>query len=327
MLRYSSTAHQAHLIIKLLEKLLWHAEHSDFLLISQIAFVGMGLKIYNPKLLESIVSRMSEHVDKIRFKDLERICFVISMFDFKSNNAMNLLRKICQHLLTVDKLWYLDNIIRCIDYMLRCGIYDKRLISWALDPNIISKAYSKNPNRVHSELLSIDMFTEINLANEYSGNRLNDRDCAATVCRRIEISKSKDWTHVTKIANVLKASGRHCIVARTLPHYTVPGKSTAKLHPSSADVNLPISDVLLIIDTATNKTMDFTQKIRMDGKLIRAADLSNGSPQSKAIAFVMATGTHYLFGMKEYTGYFKLKLKQLAILGYDVIVVSRLKCC
>lgn len=84
--------------------------------------------------------------------------------------------------------------------------------------------------------------------------------------------------------------------------------------------NESISDVLLVVDFKRKETIDITSKIPRSGTLIRAADLTKGHPQSRAIAIVVATGTHYLFGMKKFGGYFKCKLKQLEMVGYEVVV-------
>lgn len=84
--------------------------------------------------------------------------------------------------------------------------------------------------------------------------------------------------------------------------------------------NKSISDVLLVVDFKQKETIDITSKIPRPGTLIRATDLTKDHPQSTAIAIVVATGTHYLFGMKEFSGYFKCKLKQLKMVGYEVVV-------
>lgn len=87
--------------------------------------------------------------------------------------------------------------------------------------------------------------------------------------------------------------------------------------------HFPHSDILLVIDTVQKKTIDVTTRMPLQGNLIRASDLTKNQPDSKAVAIILATGSHYLFGMKEYTGHFKYKLQQLDLLGYDEIVVSR----
>lgn len=223
MIRFSSTAYQALLMMKLLEKLNWHAKHSDLMLVSQIAFVGAELHIHNPKLLELIVERMVDHVDKMRFKDLERICFVISLFDYKSNATTALLQKISRHLLTVEKYSYFDCVIRCIDYMHRCGVYEPKLINWALDPKTIAEAYSEKNSSNRRELLNIDMFTKINLASKYRGTQLMNSEIVDMVGERIGRSKKK-WAHLQQIEEALKDSGRNCVVAHPLPHHSMPSR-------------------------------------------------------------------------------------------------------
>lgn len=226
MIRLSSTVHQASRMKELLGKLRWHVLHSDLLLVSQIAFVGIELKIHDSELLEMIVKRMGEHVDKMRFKDLERICFIISTFDHKSNAATTLLQRISQHLLAIEKDAYHDSIIRCIEYMLRCGFHEPKLIAWALDPKTISVAYREKENWNRGVLLRIDMFAKINLPEEYRGARLSDSDCAEIALQQLD-ERKYGWTQLQEIESTLLAAGRHCAVMHALPHQTTPGEKSS----------------------------------------------------------------------------------------------------
>lgn len=83
------------------------------------------------------------------------------------------------------------------------------------------------------------------------------------------------------------------------------------------------SDILLVIDTVKNATVDLASITTKQGQPIRATDLTRGEPHLKAIAIVLATTGKYLFGGNKYTGDFVYKLQQLAVLGYDSIVVSQ----
>lgn len=222
-IRTASTPYQATMMMQLLEKLHWHAKHSNLMLISQIAFVGNALKIYDVKLLDTIVKRIGSQVDRMRFKDLERICLIISKCDHNSNAVAKLLQNIGQHLLTVEKHSYLASVIRCIEFMQRCGYLDTKLIAWALDPKTIADAYNETKKSTRSELLSIDMYVEINLVNKYSGPRLNANERAAIARQRID-DAYEDWTQLRQIEKMLRESGRHCAMAHALPHYKTPGK-------------------------------------------------------------------------------------------------------
>lgn len=83
------------------------------------------------------------------------------------------------------------------------------------------------------------------------------------------------------------------------------------------------SDILLVIDTVKNVTVDLASITMNQGQPIRAADLTRGDPNLKAIAIVLATNGQYLFGLEKYTGHFVYKLQQLTVLGFDKIVVSQ----
>lgn len=290
-------------------------KNSDLMLVSQIAFVGSNLKIHNADLLEAIVVRMTGEVHEMRFKDLKRICFVLSTFAHKSNATTTFLEKVSQHLLTVEKLAYVDSVIRCIEYILRCGVYDAQLIAWALEQRKTIDVFDVN---IHSALLNIDMFAKINFADKYSGPSLSDTECAVIARKRIDAEK-EDWSHLHSIARFLKASGQNCVVAHALPNFITPGKWKPELWVFLVINIFAIPDILLVDASVEMKFIAPPNP----GKPIQAADLTSSYPQKKAIAIVDAGASQYLFGWNDYAGYFRCKLQQLAILGYDVIVVSR----
>lgn len=230
IIRLSSTGSETTRMMELLDKLFWHlrvANSSEPMILTQIAFVGTYLDIYDAPLLEVIVRRLVDRIDGMRFKDMDRICHVLAESNYKSDAATTLLTSIRRHLLTALPVSILSNgerlwVYHCIVSLHCCGFYDPHLIAWALEQNTISDVNIDGKKL----LLTIDMFAKINLSDEYTGPRLSDAECA----RIAGTQDSNDSGEVQRIASFLTAFGTHCMVACALPHYAVPGESEPELY-------------------------------------------------------------------------------------------------
>lgn len=221
----SLTAHQVLQMKKLMENLIWQVKHSSPMLLTRMAFLGINFRLHNPELLDAIVVRMAGEVHEMRFKDMERICLVLSTFDHITEAAATLLGKISSHLLSVEKLEFVDCVIRCIEYLLRCGVYNAKLIEWALDREKIIDSFDIS---TRCALLNIDMFTKIVYADEYEGPNLSDSECADIASKRLDVDEG-DWSQLHSIVKLLKASGQNCVLAHALPHFVTPGKLKSML--------------------------------------------------------------------------------------------------
>lgn len=214
-------------MIKLLSHLKWHAINGNILLLIHIANLGSLLLIKDDNLLEIVIHRLINNEHYLRIKDLERICFILSLFDFATPSKIEneLCHNILRHLLTLEKTMYRDSIIRCIYYLSLKGIYDTELINWALDPNNLHITYG-DCHQYERQVLKIDSFTKINLANTYKGNQLSDKECQILTEKLSGNAKQhQNNAFMQQVKMVLGEMKIKYKVANALPHFEKPGNS------------------------------------------------------------------------------------------------------
>lgn len=227
--------------MKFLPKLLWHVRHSHMIVVSRIAHFVSKLTIFDGELLEAIAERSINEIETMRSKDIERICNAISVFNYKSNMSMQLLQKISEYLLTVDKGSNASYEIRAIDFMQRCGVCDPKLVAWALDPKTIAQAYSNGKKTNRIELIRIDMYAKINMANEYTGPKLSSVECNAIFQQKLaENTDGPVQQAQRQILDILKTYGRQYARTYILPHFETPGKLFSMKLSKSRSIKIKI---------------------------------------------------------------------------------------
>lgn len=84
------------------------------------------------------------------------------------------------------------------------------------------------------------------------------------------------------------------------------------------------TDIYLIFNKRTKEIGHLTANFspELDGKILRANDLTGANPSLKAIAIVPAALKQYQHDLSRFTGYFRCKLDQLKLLRFETIVVS-----
>lgn len=146
-LRYSSGPPQANKMKQLCEALVPKVENYNLLGCLHISLLGTNLQYFNQDLIEKIVKRFNQDIKEIRLKDIERISFVLGLFDFKTESGIEreLLGKIIVELkLRIDEIL---NHPRCFPstahYLSLCGIHDEEIIKSILKEDFIKFAYGE----------------------------------------------------------------------------------------------------------------------------------------------------------------------------------------
>lgn len=178
ILRYSSKFKQSDLMIQLLEKLCPHIDKISLICCLHIGLLGIDIQNTFDPVLELIVQRFNNELEFARLKDMERICLVVSLFNYNSPSDSD--KKLCANILEKLKT-KVDEVVlhprcfpNCLHYLSMKGFYDEELISLALSKKFIRHTYSKKP-LLARELFCLDSFTKINLKDSYMGNRLEDK--------------------------------------------------------------------------------------------------------------------------------------------------------
>lgn len=146
-LRYSSGPPIAHKLKELCEALIPKVEKCNLLSCLHISLLGTNLQYCHEDLIEKIVRRFNQDIKQVRLKDIERISFVLGLFDFKTKSGIEreLLGKIIEELkLRIDEIL---NHPRCFPstahYLSLCGFHDEEIIKSILKEDFITFAYGK----------------------------------------------------------------------------------------------------------------------------------------------------------------------------------------
>lgn len=210
----------------LLPKLRSRATVSDLQFAVSACRLLCRCKTYDEELVNTSIDRMTDNVNSVRFKDMEWMCHTISYFyvTAKSANGKKLLNQICRHLADCDRSSYpakfQSSIIRCANYLMLAGVYNRTLLSWALSPSTLKAVYG-SVDQYDSHVLQLDMFAKINLAGKYGGNSLSSAEVAAMSKKNLSDEVSDDMQEVKQI---LDAAGAPTLVIHALPQYEVPGQ-------------------------------------------------------------------------------------------------------
>lgn len=144
-LRYSSDPKHAGRMPVLCEAIFPHIQKYNLLTCLHIALLGTNLQYYHQGLLEIIVKKFYENIGDTRLKDIERISFILGLFDFKTEGGVekDLCRKIIEELrLRVKEI--VDHpkcLAACAHYLSISGVYDVEIIKSVLNEQFIEFAY------------------------------------------------------------------------------------------------------------------------------------------------------------------------------------------
>lgn len=287
------------------EKLIPYAKQTDIKGLIHIALLGYNLNHFNYYLIDIIIRRLLENLDKIRIKDVERVFLILSALTaskFKvSDGMLELYQKVQEYLLNSLETQHPDTMIKCVAYLTMCGVINMELIEWSLADGL--EACSKHKKTIPArDILIVDTFTKINLA-KYNGPSLNDALCAKY---RSEISASLDG-HNKKMADIiLEMFSEHNLPI--LPHRIVPYSSTP--------------DLIFVYDKKANEAKTFSlRSLKCNTHIIKGADLHKNDPNLLAVAIVTSSWQQMLHSKNAHHGHFKHELDQLKLLGFKTIII------
>lgn len=132
----------------------------------------------HPQSIELVIQRFLKDVDSARIKDMERICHVISLYDFKTESGieLDLMKKILE--VSKDRTKEILKYPKCfpcmLHYMAIKGIYDEELITTVFNVEFVKHAYGTNLI-LGREMFSLDTFVKVNLKDSYKGEYLRDK--------------------------------------------------------------------------------------------------------------------------------------------------------
>lgn len=198
-----------------------------------IALLGTDIQMCHNKSLNLILERFYRDLKNTRLKDIERLSFVLGLYDFETESGIE--KDLCVEFLKELKCRVPEItrhprcFVSCLHYLTLKGFYDIELISSVLDDKFLKMAYNNNDN-LGREVFCLDSFAQINLPS-YSGNRLSDkkrRTMGKLLSHYIPTRNGKFKLSTTdrmllEIMEATELNYKFCHVTHVLPHYDRPG--------------------------------------------------------------------------------------------------------
>lgn len=303
--RFSTTVH-IYELKKLQDHLMPFAKEASLMSLTHIIQLGAKQRVFNYQLIQVVLQRFLNNFNKLRVKDVERALLAISVLNDKKNAIeMEFLENSQKYLLQSLNSNFIESIFRCISYLAVCGVVDKQLINWALDPKTHSNAFGNAIDQEEFPLLLIDSYAKINLEKTYTGHKLPVELCATLMPKIAEKEVTGQQSELTtEIGDILQKNGIDHIQCQMAP-YT------------------PFTDIFLVYDKRTNKCVNCTDRSNLPGTILRASDLHQNQRDLEAVAIIPCLQRQTVFKSNRFSGIFQLKLNQLKLLGFKVIVIKR----
>lgn len=235
ILRYSSGLNEIDILTKLLDKLTLEIPRLNLLSCLHISLLGSEMQCCHKKSLELIIVRFYNELSDARLKDMERICFIISLYDFETKSKLEnlLFENIMKELkIRVNEIvQHPRAYMNCLHYLTLKGFADHELISSALDTKFLKLAYGRNL-MLGQETFQLDTYTRINLNGQYSGNQLSDeklRKMGKILVHYIPehnsgFSKSNADRITLEVKDTLELLSHYPVLIHGLPQFDRPGK-------------------------------------------------------------------------------------------------------
>lgn len=320
VLRHSSKNRDHFLITGLLDAIVPHLSRFSLMACLHVALLGTDLQQCHEKSLSIIVHRFVNEIDKARLKDIERISFIIGLYDFKTPEKLE--HKLCQLILReletrIDEIaLYPRALSQTLSYLALIDpcYCSPEMISTCLNPEFLLAAYGKNYYKYGRDILFLDSFAEIFYGDTYKGNRMIKR--VKDYLSNISIDylpnpeKREKMTFSNRILlEVFEACEEVYGKSRMyhpLPHFQRP-------------------DVILAINTETGDAIDISHNYpqKMSSLILTSDLLLEGvrdREKVKLFALVVGGWNQLIRGTGCPTGLLKNKILQLRKCGYEPIM-------
>lgn len=299
--RRFSTADHINDLKNLQNQLVPFAKQADLMALTHIIQLGCKQRVFNQDLIELILDRFLNRLDKLRIKDVERALLTISTCNYKNSAIQTqFLNNVQDHLLLSLNTKFSSSLIRCISYLSVCGIVNMKLIDWALDP----RTHGKEIDNDEHALLVIDSYAKINMKNTYNGWKLPDQLCAKLMPKVAENEVAGQKSEFgNEIRDILNANGVHCIQCQIAPY-------------------IPFPDVFFVYNKRTNKAQILIEP-NSNGRILQASDFHQNHNDLEAYAVLPCLQRQTVFNSNRYNGLFQFKIDQFRMLGFKTIVIKK----
>lgn len=178
VIRYSLEPTHAEILFILMDKLVPNINRVSRLCCTHIALLGTNIHLYHEGTMNEIVKRFVDEIESSRLKDLERLAFALSLYNYEHKMEPSIYKLIAKELCRSERAQEIQQHPKCLScclhYLSLQKIYLNEEISKVLDESFIRAVYGKNNHKVGREILSLDMSVGLECP-EYKGNRLEPK--------------------------------------------------------------------------------------------------------------------------------------------------------
>ncbi|GLV35764.1 uncharacterized protein CBL_01085 [Carabus blaptoides fortunei] len=178
IIRYSPHIPLVDQLSELLTRLVPEVNRLSILCCVHIALAGTNTQVFHPEILNKIANKFVQNVTATRLKDLERLTFVLTLFNFQPQTTPDIFETVLTELRSsrrTDEInMYPRCLTSCVHYLGLQQIYPYDLINKVLDPEFLKNTYGNNKTAIGREILFLDTSMDIDCP-DYKGHRLNTK--------------------------------------------------------------------------------------------------------------------------------------------------------
>ncbi|PSN43523.1 hypothetical protein C0J52_22635 [Blattella germanica] len=145
LIRYSLLPTSYDTLLTLLDKVVPQIDRLSLLSLTHIALVGTNMQLYHEETMNKIVNRISNEIESCRLKDLERIAFALSQYNYEHKEKPSIYDRIAEEICKPQRLSEIERHPKCLpcclNYLSIKEIYLEDQISKVLSKDFLLTAY------------------------------------------------------------------------------------------------------------------------------------------------------------------------------------------
>ncbi|XP_060533693.1 FAST kinase domain-containing protein 5, mitochondrial isoform X2 [Cylas formicarius] len=176
ILRYSSSYKMATQICKLVNTLYHEIDRLSDMACLHLMLLAASFQMFHEKMIQKGAAKLGRNIDKIRSKDIERLLYVLTMFDYKPNIEPDIFKAAYEEILSDKRLWevvkYPRIFLTSLYHLSIRDVYSYHWMNKIFDEEYIKENFGKGAKNVPRLLYCLDVSARIDCP-DYKGKRLS----------------------------------------------------------------------------------------------------------------------------------------------------------
>ncbi|XP_045603392.1 FAST kinase domain-containing protein 5, mitochondrial [Procambarus clarkii] len=319
LLRKSIPVTQWQLLHSLLDFLQPHLDRLNNMCLLQVALLGSDLLVFHPQVIDTIAVKFASDIKVLRLKDIERITFVLMLYNCVPPSQPDIFGLIAEELRRPERVFEINHypkcFVSCVVYLATMGLFSQDLISAALQPSMLNLlSMNRNYIGMGREVNELDWALDIEGPPNYRGYRLAPEmrtHLTKQYMGNLPLGPAKYLTHQERLLLEVKdklaamMGGQHLVTAtHVLPHFQNPDLVFCTTN-NGDPVSLP-EEYLDLAPTSLKIPIEHISGVQWNAVIIAGRN-----------SFIRNTETM--------RGTVHMKKRQLLRLGYHVSVVPHME--